>query len=429
MEQLKEYRIISMVGREIAGYHSNLQRGFDQLGVDNYFFYERTHPFYKHKKKRHLPEVFITTLNDIIFSQKKIKRLVLFIILYPFVLVMKVILFPFFIKKYDVFIFSGNYTYLGFHIDRFILKALNKITIDIALGSDARPPYLNGNYLDHPVSKVKMLTAAKKKIINRKVKFTTHVIDHPTISQFNSKSYIPFLHMGFPFFFSEVGIAVNTSEKPLILHAPSKPKVKGTSIIRKVIDDLRNEGTLDFEYKELVGVPHVEVLAQLQKCSFIINELYSDTLMSGLDTEAAWFGKPSIVGGYNLDMIEKTVDKNNCPPTHRIQPSEEELKQAVICLLTDKAYRQKLGNDAQSFVKKKWSSQCVAQKYLDLISGNIPNDVYRSPYKDFDIYGSGINNDDRVSMIKKLTDKYGIKALCLNDKDALRAKIEEEIEA
>lgn len=423
MEQLKEYRIISMIGREIASYHSNLQRGFDQLGIDNYLFYERTHPFYKHDKKRLRLEYWITILNDIIVSQKSGKRLALFMILYPFVFIMKIILFPFFIKKYDVFIFSANYTYFGFHIDRFILKALNKITIDVALGSDARPPYLNGNYLDYSINKVKRVTATKKKVINRKVKFSTHLIDHPTTSQFNSRSYVPILYMGLPFFFPEVDTPPITNKKPLILHAPSNPKLKGTNIIRKVIDDLKSEGVFDFEYKELIGIPQTEVLEQLQKCSFIINELYSDTLMAGLDTEAAWFGKPSIVGGYNLDMVEQTVDKNNQPPTYRIQPSEVELKQAIIHLLTDREYRQQLGKDAQNFVKENWSSRRVAQKYLDLISGKIPDNAYRSPYKDFDIYGCGINKDDRRNMIKKIIDKFGVKALCLDDKSALKEKI------
>ena len=114
-------RIISLVGLEIAGYHSNLQRGFDALEVGNYFFYERTHPFYRHEKPRMMIERWITSLNDIIVNptRKFWQKLTLFIVLYPIVFVLKVLLFPWFLCRYDVFIFSANYSYLGGYVDRF----------------------------------------------------------------------------------------------------------------------------------------------------------------------------------------------------------------------------------------------------------------------------------------------------------------------
>jgi len=291
LKQIKNPRIISMVGREIAGYHSNLQRGFDQLGVENYFFYERTHQFYKHTKSRTTLEKWISALNDFIFNPKngKVKKIALFALIYPFAYILKIALFPLFLKKYDVFIFSANYSYLGLHIDRLILKLLNKVTVDIALGSEARPPYLNGIFQDESLQKIKFRTASKKRKINRKTKYTTYLVDHPTTSQFNTRPYIPLLYMGLPFYLPETDAAEKMQKRPLILHAPSSPKIKGTSIIRQVIDELKEEGKYDFDYKELIGVPHAEVMRQIQQCQFVVNELYSDTLMAGLDTEAAWF--------------------------------------------------------------------------------------------------------------------------------------------
>ena len=40
------------------------------------------------------------------------------------------------------------------------------------------------------------------------------------------------------------------------------------------------------------------ILAELARCDFVIDQLYSDYPLPGLATEAAWFGKPTVVGGY-----------------------------------------------------------------------------------------------------------------------------------
>lgn len=418
----KNKRIISLVGREIAGYHSNLQRGFDALDVDNYFFYERTHPFYKHDKKRMIVEKCITFLNDIIVhpTHKFWQKLSLFIILYPFVVILKIVLFPWFLYRYDVFIFSANYSYLGMHIDRFILNLLNKTTVDVALGSDARPPYLNGGCVGKNTWKVRLETYFKKKKIAKKVKYTTYLIDTPTTSQFNTRPYIPFLHMGFPFFCADSKNDITMNEKPLILHAPSNPKIKGTNIIRGVIQELQDEGQFEFEYKELSGMPHSEVLKELKRCCFVINELYSDTLMSGLDAEAAWFGKLSVIGGYSFVMIENSLIDVDVPPTYRIKPSKDELKKAIVDLLSNSEKCNNIGAEAQQFVKRNWSSKAVAQKFLDLADGKMPKTFFRSPYDDRDFHGCGVSDSDRRIMICDLVNKFGEKSLCLEDKPKLK---------
>lgn len=415
-------RIISLVGREIAGYHSNLQRGFDALGVDNYFFYERTHPFYKHEKSRMLIEKWITFLNDIIVNSthKFWQKLSLFIVLYPIVFVFKVLLFPWFLCRYDVFIFSANYSYLGGYVDRCILNLLGKTTVDIALGSEARPPYLNGGWVGKSARRIRFDTYIKKKKIDKKVKYTTYLVDTPTTSQFSTRSYIPLLYMGLPFYCTYSNEGAESNEKSLILHAPSNPKIKGSDIIRDVVQEIQKEGVFGFEYKELLGMPHAEVLNQLSKCNFVINELYSDTLMSGLDAEAAWFEKPSIIGGYNLPMIKNSVSGADVPPTYRIKPSKDELKKAVIYLLSNPDECKKIGLEAQLFVKHNWSSKMVAQKYLDLVSGKIPDALFRNPYDDFDFHGCGVSVNDRQNMVSELVRKFGEKSLCLENKPKLK---------
>lgn len=411
-----------MIGRDIAGYHMNLHSGFDQLGVENHFFYERTHPFYKVEKTRYFCEKIIIGLNDFALNLKTkfIIKAIVFIALYPIVLLFKTILFPKLIKKYDVFIFGTNYSYFGLYIDRVLLKFFNKTIIDVVSGSDVRPPYINGVFQDVSIRKLYWLTKLKFFKLCQKYKFSTYIIDHPTVSQFNTRDYIPFLYVGFPFSLPE-SKSIEKRKVPLILHAPSNPKAKGTDIIREVIHDLKKE--YKFDYEELSGVSHATVIDKLGGCHFIINELYSDTPMSGLDTEAAWHGKPSVVGGYNWDIIDKNSKGFDLPPTYRVEPTREALRKAIIHLLTDQKYAQSLGEKARKFVKEKWSSKAVAQKYLNIMNGDIPENIMRSPFDDFDIHGGGVNAKDRRKIVSQMISKYGEKSLCLDNKPQVKQMI------
>lgn len=62
--------------------------------------------------------------------------------------------------------------------------------------------------------------------------------------------------------------------RPIILHAPSSPIIKGTPLVRAAIDQLREEG-YDFEYVELVRVSNDEVKRQLSRAHITLNEFYA----------------------------------------------------------------------------------------------------------------------------------------------------------
>jgi hypothetical protein len=61
---------------------------------------------------------------------------------------------------------------------------------------------------------------------------------------------------------------------PLIVHAPTSPKLKGTELVRQSIERLRAEG-YDFIYRELIGVPNTTVLDELRRAQIVLNEFYA----------------------------------------------------------------------------------------------------------------------------------------------------------
>lgn len=60
----------------------------------------------------------------------------------------------------------------------------------------------------------------------------------------------------------------------VVVHAPSSPVIKGTQLVRAAVAALKQEG-FDFEYVELIGVPHARVKAELQRAHLVMNEFYA----------------------------------------------------------------------------------------------------------------------------------------------------------
>lgn len=65
-------------------------------------------------------------------------------------------------------------------------------------------------------------------------------------------------------------------QRPVLLHAPSSPVIKGTQLVRAAVAALQHEG-LEFEYVELSGVPHERVAAELERSHVVLNEFYAHT--------------------------------------------------------------------------------------------------------------------------------------------------------
>ena len=74
-----------------------------------------------------------------------------------------------------------------------------------------------------------------------------------------------------------------------VLHAPSHPYVKGTYEIKRVISSLQDAGH-PIKLILLNGLPNSKVLQELEKCDFVVDQIYSDGPLGGLGVEAAWFG-------------------------------------------------------------------------------------------------------------------------------------------
>lgn len=60
----------------------------------------------------------------------------------------------------------------------------------------------------------------------------------------------------------------------VVLHAPSSPVIKGTQLVRAAVATLKSEG-FEFEYVELIGVPHAKVKEELRRSHLVLNEFFA----------------------------------------------------------------------------------------------------------------------------------------------------------
>ena len=142
-------------------------------------------------------------------------------------------------------------------------------------------------------------------------------------------------------------IALKVHSKPdregescVIVHAPTRPGPKGSDQIQNAVDSLRAKG-LSIEFIKLIERPNSDVLSAISRCDFVVDELFSDTAMASLASEAAVLGKPAIVGMYGYETLQKFTEPCMIPPALVCQPGE--IEASIEKLVLDKEFRLALG--------------------------------------------------------------------------------------
>ena len=419
---------------EVAGYFSGLERGFRELGVRTMFVDLDDHPYrYAETASRadrlvRLHRAFHRRRVHAESAGRRaaglwwavIQKWWLLLILLRATLTC------------DAFIFSSDTTFLRFQ-DLRLLRFLGKRIVFVYTGSDHRPAYMNGATVGSLDAAAITRSAELSKLIKAKVRsaerFAHVVVGHHLSAHFHERPIVPAMLVGLPA--TTIGSAgAQPSEREFdrstavrIVHAPSRPLYKGTDSIRRAIDSLRAKGH-EIEFVELVDVPNRTVLAELAKCDFVVDELYSDARMAGLATEAASLGKPSVVGGYACDEVLRipgTYEPGDFPPVEFCHP--DRFEEAVERLIVDVAHRQALGQRAREFVSTNWTPVAVARRYLDLIEGTVPDGWAFDPRRIRYFAGTGMPESVARTGVRRLIEAYGTGALCLLDKPEMEAAL------
>lgn len=404
---------------EIAGYSSSLKKGFDELGVSSFFAELNDHP-YNYGSGRSVNAYFrmLRYFGNKIASNST-SSLLIKILWQVCQDILKIPLFLWALAKYNtfIFVFGISFYYL---FDLPLLKLCRKKIIFIFLGSDSRPPYINGKYFGYPAAVVCSISAEKKNALRKIGRYADFIIDNPASSHFHERDIINGLLIGFPSVDAlRVDAEIIQNAELRIVHAPSSPKLKGTDIIRSAIKNLQCKG-YRIRLFDVIDRPNAEVHDELSRCDFVIDELYSDAIMSGFALEAARYAKPAIVGGYTREHDWGDIPSELIPPVHHCQP--DEIEAAIEQLIIDKDYRIELGKRACEFVRRNWTPLSVVNRILQLLNNDVPEYwMYNPKCVDY-LQGWGLSDFQAREFVGKVIKHGGSAALHLQDKPELEAK-------
>lgn len=407
--------------RETAGYCANLKRGFDDLGVRAVFVDLYGHPF-AYGQVGSGPWIGRV-------AGRLRRRRVEATAWAPFWILLDraamVALFVWATIHHDTFVFCSGSSFLGLR-DLPVLKRLGKRVIHVFFGTDTRPSYLNGYELSgdetESLSRAVAASAAKRRMLDRIEPYADEIVCHTLSAHLHRRPVIAFLALGIPYPVppSPESPPPSVNRPVRVLHAPSHPEGKGTPRIRAALARVRDEG-IDLDAVEVAGQTNAVVLAELARCDFVVDELYSDTAMASFATEAAAFGKPAIVGGYGWEELARTTSPENMPPAHLCHP--DDLEAAIRRLATDAPYRQELGQAARAFVVSRWSPAEVAKRYVRLIDGDAVDAWRFDPGQVRYVHGTGIAEERLRGFIRALLATSGRAGLQVGDKPDLEERL------
>jgi glycosyltransferase involved in cell wall biosynthesis len=420
---------------EVSGYYAALKKGFDALGIESIHVALQKHRF-KYDDDKKLPLIYKFARYCVTERVNKIEIENRDNIIWSgLVFISRFFLFFWALIKYDVFLLSCGSSFFKFK-EFPILKFFGKKIIYTFHGTDSRPGYIDGFALDLSnvtgtdieesiVDQYINITHQTWKNVKTVEKYADVIIQNIPTSIFHKRHFIPFLIVGIPAY-PNSGLIVNENLSNQakngtvrILHSPSHHLGKGTENIRNAIHSLINKGH-QIEYIEISEKPNAEVLTEINRSDFIVDQLYSATPMAGFVTEAAILGKPAVVGGYYCKYINEDLGLEYIPPSHFCDP--DEIESGIERLILDHEYRNELGEKARIFVRDKWNAKSVAMRYLNLINNTFPKEWLYDPNKLEYIYGGGMPKNKARIIIRSIIKTRGKNTLYLKDKPLLEQK-------
>jgi len=419
---------------DIGGYYKALRDGLRELGIkahsidlgQNIFKYvetDKSHPLislyrwsysYFHKT-RHLSRV-----NPFRYLWTEINLLILGLLLSWICL------------YFDIIVLKSGIGLTANLFDLRLFRWFRKTVVFIFHGSDSRPPYLNGYWDEHmSEDELSEWTLEIKNQVDRVSPFADYILDNPLSAHFQTGVICVVQCVGNLVDKGKIRAALekdvrkgerggSVPGKARILHAPSNQGVKGTQEIRKVINKLKTRG-YDIEYIEISNQPNSVVMQEIAKCDLVVDALYSDTYGAMFSMEAAALGKPSFVGGYGREDLDRFVPSEARFPTLYRPP--EELEETLVELIENVDYRLKCGRKAKEFARTWAQPKAVAERLLLIASGQAPENWFFDPKDIRYVYGIAGPPHKIARVIKKLLAGKGERALLLDDKPELLTQI------
>jgi glycosyltransferase involved in cell wall biosynthesis len=146
-------------------------------------------------------------------------------------------------------------------------------------------------------------------------------------------------------------------EKPLVIHSPTSPEIKGTEYVLQAVESLKVK--YDFDFKLIQNMPRRDALALMQQC-----DIYVDQLIGGghglAACEAMAFGKPVIC--FIKDALLKEYPKE----IPIVNANPDNITEKLEVLIKDAQLRNQIGKQGRAYIDKHHSEKYLAGEMIKI---------------------------------------------------------------
>jgi glycosyltransferase involved in cell wall biosynthesis len=252
-----------------------------------------------------------------------------------------------------------TYSYTVEFFDVWLLKKLKKAIVVTYQGDDARqgkrckelfeisPVDALGEEYYNPKS-----DNMKKKRIEKFSRFADKIYAlNPDLLYVlpASAQFLPYAHINLTDWKPKESDSSVKNRLPIVLHAPSSRKTKGTSYILEAVNQLQNEG-IQFKFEIVEGVSNEEARRRYEKADLLIDQLFGGWY-GGLSVELMALGKPVIcyIRESELNLIPNGMREDLPIINATTKTIYEVLK---YWLTTGKSELQEIGRNSRKYVEK-----------------------------------------------------------------------------
>ncbi len=261
---------------------------------------------------------------------------------------------------YDIVFFNMSRSFLFFNFDYPIFVMAKKILIVRQCGDEVRyRPLQHGIHSQFGIdqwqngrrSAYDMLFRLRAQIMAEAFAIVISTKDHSTF-QFKDIFVRPYIQKPLK---RTTGLS---KEVPLIIHAPSDTKIKGTALVNEVMDSLKEQGYC-FNFELLTGLKNAVVLEKLSNAAIVIDQ--PGAVPARFAVEAMASGC-AVIGG-NIPEINGL---EGCPVIPFL-PQKMNLENSLKKLLEDRDLLVSKGEENHKYWKKNFSPDAFLLYFESLL--------------------------------------------------------------
>jgi glycosyltransferase involved in cell wall biosynthesis len=270
---------------------------------------------------------------------------------------------------HNAFLFLYGNTLLPHNADLPLLRLFRKKTIMWFLGSDISSfvdiererRQLGIRYDRRETGGRNPFLAKQKKIrmIRRVERCVDHIITGPTIAHLLRREYIgmnPETAIRMPVDVCNIRYHNVQNPKPIIVHAPTNEKIKGTAHIEEAVRRLKEE-EFDFDFIVCKGMPNTRVRKILEGADIAVDQLFS--AKGGLFAIEAMAAGCAVLGG-NIPQLSRIPD---LPILHT---DTKNIQNNLKLVIENPDLRRELGKRGRDYVEKYHDHVKIAGEIVDL---------------------------------------------------------------